>query len=163
MVRGRIANMKFNAYKILCILVLLFVGCASPKKEASFCDVCVAGRDPNGRFGKALIALMGRIERGDLSAWKTFASYSHRPNRLDGECAETYALACSELARRDPTFYLRRYLIGDTRAIALGRNAYNFSASRSLLDAVYADRLYIAANEEERRQIQTFIRETTKR
>ena len=95
----------------------------------------------------------------DFNAWKAFASLG---SGLDGEHSQTYSIACAELARRDPTFYLRRYLIGDHSAILCAKKAYSWSGTRgrSVLDAVYAERLYIATNPQENKAIKTFITET---
>jgi len=105
---------------------------------------------------------VAQTEAGDPGAWKRFASYR---TLVDGEYAETYAVACAELAARDPTFYLRRYLLGDLSAIRCAWEGYWWAGDRrrSLLDATYAERLYIAANSQERRKIETFIKRTTQR
>jgi hypothetical protein len=81
--------------------------------------------------------LIERIEAGEESAWTEFKRVG---SNLDGEYSQTYSVACSELLRRDPTFFLRRYLAGDTEAIVQGRKGYGWSGDqgRSLMDDIYA-------------------------
>ncbi len=97
---------------------------------------------------------------GDNLAWNEFAEIRHG---LDGEKSQTYAVACAELLRRDPTFFLRKYLKKDTKALEPGKLAYRWSdpKGRILYDEVYARRLYIATDAKERKRIGVFIDYTT--
>lgn len=119
------------------------------------------------KFSLSLHSLLIRIERGDASAWREFIREGRASDGtpLDGEYAQTYNVALADLAGRDPTFYLRRYLNGDRAAIQMGQTAYGWAgeSGRRVLDGAYAQRLDLAANAAERRRIQTFIFETTRR
>jgi hypothetical protein len=144
---------------LLFTLLLLLTGCAATRDEARYYS-STAARYVGGSFSKRLTVLEEKIDGGDLAAWREFASYA---DKVDGESAETYAVACSELARRDPTFFLRRYLAGDAIALRGGREAFGWSGDRErrLLTAVYAERLYIASTRRERQKIRAFISATT--
>lgn len=143
---------------LIVLIAFSLAGCSAQKVDTKYWTSSV-NRYINGGFATKLTSLLGRIERGDLSAWREFASYA---GQLDAEKGETYDVACGELLRRDPTFYLRRFLAGDLSSIPCARKGYGASGyqGRSLLDAVYAQRLYIASASE-RRQIQSFIDLTT--
>lgn len=135
------------------------MGCAQTGRDEHYWTSTVR-RDANGPHSEYLTRLLDRIERGDLAAWREFARAGYK---YDGEYLETYWVACAELARRDPTFFLRRDLDHDRWAVHWGRCAYQYSdhKSRRRLDAIYAERIYIADNPGERREIEAFIRATT--
>ena len=132
--------------------------CTTQKHDLEYWSSTTA-RYVDSPFAQSLSSLVQRIEKGDLSAWDKFAAEA---NGLDGEYSQTYSVACSELLRRDPTFLLRRYLAGDPRALSAARRGYGRSgpAGRSLLDEIYARRLYIASTDLERRKIADFIDQT---
>ena len=82
---------------------------------------------------------------------------------MDGERSLIYTIACAELLRRDPTFLLRRYLLGDLSALACGRRGYDRSGveGRAILNKVYGQRLAIEDSTAVHIQISEFINQTT--
>jgi hypothetical protein len=92
-----------------------------------------------------------------MKAWDSFTAYQN--GRLDGEYAETYDTACGELARRDPTLFLRRHLMGDRRAIPTGKLAYGWigTEGRHTMNWLHESRLHLANDREERRKIKEYI------
>jgi hypothetical protein len=92
-----------------------------------------------------------------MKAWDSFTAYQE--SHLDGEYAETYDTACGELARRDPTIFLRRHLMGDRRAIDTGKRAYGWigTAGRHTMNWLNDSRLQLSDNREERRKIKEYI------
>lgn len=118
-----------------------------------------------GNFAKTLREYVLAIERGDGAAWPRFAGFvrAGEPG-LDGEHAETYGVACAEIFRRDPTFFLRRYLAHDEPeyALACARRGFAWlpSGFRKVLVKVHRSRLELAVEEgedEERQQIARFL------
>ena len=134
---------------------------SEPKWTASVAEYSTS------KFSLSLHSLLIRIERGDRSAWREFLKYGRNPDGtpLDGEYSQTYSVALADLAARDPTFYLRRYLNGDRAAIQMGHTAYGWAGEggRRVLDGAYSQRLRLAGNAKERSRIQTFILETSRR
>ena len=92
-----------------------------------------------------------------MKAWSMFAAYADAG--LSGEHAETYATVCAELARRDPTIFLRRHLLGDPRALKVGKLAYGWIGpkGRHTLDWLHKSRLQLASDPRERRLIEEYI------
>ena len=140
------------------IAFVFLCSCATQKHDSEYWS-STTSRYVESPFAQSLSGLVKKIERGDLSAWDTFAA---KGEDLDGEYSQTYSVACSELLRRDPTFFLRRHLAGDPRAIAPATRGYGWSGhtGRGLLDEIYARRLYIASTDSERRLISDFIGQT---
>jgi hypothetical protein len=104
-----------------------------------------------------LADLIDRIEEGDMEAWQQFAAYELAG--LDGEHSETYSMACAELARRDPTIFLRRHLHGDRTAVAVGKRAYGWigTGGRHTMNWLLKSRLALATTEAERESIERYI------
>ncbi len=111
----------------------------------------------NSGFASDLAALLSRIEKGDMKAWHHFASYLD--GAPDGEYSETYSMACGELARRDPTIFLRRHLLGDLRALRVGGRAYGAIGpeGRRTMEWLNEARLQLATDTHERRLIREYI------
>ena len=109
----------------------------------------------DSKLARKLEADITAIEGNEPAGWKDLASYAHK---LDGEHAETFAVACADLLRRDPTIFLRRHLAGDPNARFCGWAAYGHVGNyRSIVDAVYSRRLHEARSEAEYRSIKQFI------
>ncbi len=122
---------------------------AAPERSMSATEFADSGT------ARALDRDVAAIERSEPQGWRDLASYAYR---VDGEHGEAFAAACSYLARRDPTVFLRRYLAGDPNALFCGWAAYGWSREyRSVLDEVYRYRLLEARSTSERRQVQEFI------
>ncbi len=104
-----------------------------------------------------LADLLKRIEGGDMKAWSEFAAYVD--GGLDGEHSETYSMACGELARRDPTIFLRRHLLGDPHALRVGKLAYGWIGmeGRHTMNWLHESRLQLASDLRERRLIENYI------
>ena len=134
------------------------VGCTAIERDSEYWTSSVT-RYVDSNFSRTLDQLLKRIEKGDQAAWREFAGFA---NQVDGESGQTYAVACAELLRRDPTFYLRRHLAGDPNAVLCGRRAYRWAGTRgrSLLDDIYAGRIYIETEESTRRKIEEFVSAT---
>jgi len=79
--------------------------------------------------------------------------------RFDGEVSEIYSIACGEVARRDPTLFLRRYLLGDSKALPVGKRAYGWIGreGRHTMDWLHESRLQLAGSPQERRMIEDYI------
>jgi hypothetical protein len=109
------------------------------------------------RLSHSLADLIDRIEGGDMEAWQRFAAYELAG--LDGEHSETYSMACGELARRDPTIFLRRHLRGDRTAAAVGKRAYGWigTGGRHTMNWLHESRLALATTEAERQSIKRYI------
>ena len=92
-----------------------------------------------------------------MKAWKQFAAYELAG--LDGEHSETYSMACGDLARRDPTIFLRRHLCGDRTAAAVGKRAYGWigTGGRHTMNWLHESRLALATTETERQRIKSYI------
>lgn len=99
----------------------------------------------NSPFSQRLAGLIDRIERGDSDAW---AEFKRQGKDLDGEYSQTFSVACAELVTRDPTFFLRRYLAGDSSVIPFAKRANGWVGQdgRDLLNAVYDRRGAIAGS-----------------
>ncbi|WP_377165305.1 hypothetical protein [Prosthecobacter fluviatilis] len=109
----------------------------------------------DGKLARKLETDIAAIERNEPAGWKDLASHAYR---LDGEHAETFAVACAYLLRRDPTIFLRRHLTGDPDALFCGWAAYGHAGHyRSIVDAVYKQRLHEASSEAECESIRQFI------
>lgn len=149
-------------YTLLLTVAILCSGCATSHKENPYWSYGLQEHN-YGEFANRLRILIIRIESGDRSAWERFVSYVNSEG-LDGEYSETYSVACADLARRDPTIYLRHFMNGEERALVCGKRAYGSIGfrGRSLLDDVYASRLYLAKEPAERRKILAFTSTTTK-
>ena len=92
-----------------------------------------------------------------MKAWDSFAAYDTRD--LDGEHAFIYETACGELARRDPTIFLRRHLMSDARAIPIGKRAYGWigQEGRHTMNWLNESRLQLAIDRKERQNINEYI------
>ena len=110
-------------------------------------------------LSRGLADLLKRIEAGDMKAWFEFAAYVDAG--LSGEYSETYSMACGELARRDPTIFLRRHLMGDQKAIRVGKRAYGWIGmeGRHTMNWLNASRLQLAVTPQERQLIEEYIGE----
>ena len=113
-------------------------------------------------LAQALKRLLDKIEAGDMTAWQEFAGYENSEG-MDGERSLIYSVACAELLRRDPTFLLRRYLLGDAKTLACAHRGYGWSGieGREILNKVYGQRLAIEESKAVRNQISEFINQTT--
>lgn len=111
----------------------------------------------DGPQSRRLLALIQRIERGDMQAWDAFIDEG---KGVDGVYGETYAMACGELATRDPTIFLRRHLMGDKRALELGKTAYGWAGTggRHVMNWLNVARLHLATDREEKRRIKEYMR-----
>ncbi len=136
----------------ICALLPVASVTAAPKRSLSATEFADSGT------ARALDRNVAAIERSEPQGWHDLASYAYH---VDGEHGEAFSAACSYLARRDPTVFLRRYLAGDSNALFCGWAAYGWSGEyRSVLDAVYRYRLLEARSASERRQVQEFIKRT---
>lgn len=145
-------------------LRLLFVLVASAGSVQ--CTVPCAGQErlpasvrswADTSFSRNLADLIDLIEKGDLDAWQQFAGYVQ--TGLDGERSETYSMACAELARRDPTLFLRHHLDGDAKAVAVGKRAFGGvgSQGRHVMNWLHESRLALAETKTERHKIESYI------
>ncbi len=102
------------------------------------------------QFAKDLLKDVLSIERGYGRAWNHFAGLLDAKPGLDGEHAEIYGAACAEIFRRDPTFFLRRYLRGDERALTCAGQGFGWSSpgSRKCLVELHRARLKLERAEE---------------
>jgi len=145
---------------VFLVVMLTFAGCSNSTKVGGLSDIAVR-QYVDSPFARRLAILISKIERGDLASWQEFASYAYR---LDGggEYAETYGVACAELARHDPTLFLRSYLAGDDDALFCGWSAHHWSSqvARRRMAAICAQRLATASDAGERRKIKDFVSET---
>ena len=144
---------------LLClVLILASSGCSLTSGDREEFGVSLRSW-VDSPFSRKLTDLIDHIESGDKVAWQTFSSYTSAG--LDGEYSETYSMACSELARRDPTIFLRKHLYGDERAIAVGKRAYGWigTKGRHVMNWLHDSRLALATTEEERKKIQRYIAE----
>ncbi len=132
------------------------VACSSPQQRPEKLLPSVSSWADTG-LSRNLAILLKRIEGGDMKAWSEFAAYDD--GGLDGEHSETYSMACGELARRDPTIFLRRHLLGDTRALRVGKRAYGWigTEGRHTMNWLHQSRLQLASGPEERRLIEDYI------
>ena len=140
------------------ILCMCIVSCNStaPRPEPEKITASVSNWGDTW-LARDLEGLLVRIERGDMKAWDSFTAYETA--HLSGEHAETYETACGELARRDPTIFLRRHLMGDRRAIPTGKRAYGWigTEGRHTMNWLHESRLELANDQEERRKIKEYI------
>jgi hypothetical protein len=143
---------------LLLPLLLLIGGCADKHDDSIYWNSSTTRYVSSG-YSKHLTKLLERIDAGDDVAWSEFKKAG---KDVDGEHSQTYSVACSELLRRDPTFFLRKYLFGDDESIECGRLGYEWSGDqgRLLMDEIYARRLYIADSKVERDKIMRFIYQT---
>ena len=104
-----------------------------------------------------LADLLDEIERGNMNAWDAFKAYETAG--LDGESSEAFSTACGELARRDPTIFLRRHLMGDAMGSPVGKRAYGWigTGGRHAMNWLHDSRLQLATDPEERRKIEEYI------
>ncbi|WP_411825489.1 hypothetical protein [Luteolibacter sp. AS25] len=140
--------------RIIIILALIVSGCAS---SSSSDDLPVATTSyVNTKYSRRLTQLIDKIESGDLAAWN---EYKISGEDTDGENAETFGVGCAEILIRDPTFYLRRHLAGDSQAIPLAIKGYRCcgSTGRDMIDQVYDRRIEIEANPNRRELISGFV------
>ncbi len=138
-------------------LLLLLPSCSNQTRDTGMPRSTISY--VNSSFAQSLTRLIDRIELGDLEAWSDFKRHNVD---LDGEFSQTYAVACSEILTRDPSFFLRRYLAGESDVVPYAKFGYRFvgTRGRQILDEIYERRLSIAqAHEAE--LIQSFINETT--
>lgn len=100
-------------------------------------------------FAQVLLKDVLSIERGYGLAWNHFAGFLDAKPGLDGEHAEIYGAACAEIFRRDPTFFLRRYLRGDERALICAGQGFGWSSpgSRKCLVELHRTRLKLEPDE----------------
>ena len=142
-----------------CIIVILALsGCSTTSTSQK--DFGASLRNwVDSPLSRNLANLIDRIEGGDMRAWQRFSAYEVAG--LDGEHSETYSMACGELARRDPTIFLRRYLHGDARAVAVGKRAYGWvgTEGRHVMNWLHDSRLALATTEAERKKIERYIAE----
>jgi hypothetical protein len=142
---------------LMCLAVILgSVGCTATRdRPEEFRASLRTWADT--RLSRNLADLIDRIERGDMKAWQRFAAYELAG--LDGEHSETYSMACGELARRDPTIFLRRHLCGDQTAAAVGKRAYGWigTGGRHAMNWLHESRLALATTEAERQRIKSYI------
>jgi hypothetical protein len=143
--------MKFIRLLVICVSFLT-IGCTSAR---------MAGRSwspkeyVDSRFSRNLEADIAAIENSEPRGWRSLASHAYE---VDGEYAETFATACSYLARRDPTLFLRRHLAGDPDALFCAWIAYNWNSDyRPVFDSIYSIRLLEARSSGERKKIERFI------
>jgi hypothetical protein len=140
-----------------CLAVILcLAGCsATPDRPEEFRASLRTWADTG--LSRNLADLIDRIEGGDIEAWQRFAAYELAG--LDGEHSETYSMACGELARRDPTIFLRRHLRGDRTAVLVGKRAYGWigTGGRHIMNWLHKSRLALAATETERESIKIYI------
>ena len=143
---------------LVLITAVALSGCTGGARKAATAPTYFA----SGNFARGLEADIAAMERSVPNQWRDFSRLSHR---VDGEYGATFAVACAYAARRDPTLFLRRHLADDPAALRCGRNAYGWSgdAYRRVLDAVYRYRLLEAKSPHERKKIQQFITETTRK
>lgn len=108
-------------------------------------------------LSRNLADLIVQIEAGDMKAWQRFAAYELAG--LDGEHSVTYSMACGEIARRDPTLFLRRHLCGDRTAAAVGKRAYGWigKGGRQTMNWLHASRLALATTESERQRVESYV------
>ena len=133
----------------LCILIL--PGCAATSAKRNL----LASEFADGPLARSLDADIHTIERSEPQGWRSLALHA---SQVDGEYAETFAVACANLVRRDPTVFLRRHLAGDADALLCGWAAFGWDPDyRPVLDAVYRFRLLEARSATERQRIQEFI------
>lgn len=151
-----------NMLRLLPLLLLAGPLVAAPK-SAEFYTSSVS-RYVGSEFSKGLAALVTKIEGGNSDAWMRFKEELESPN-LDGERSQTFSVACAEISRRDPTFFLRMYLLGDKVALKCAQRAYGYTDAegRAIMDQILSRRLYIAEAESEKAAIKRFIRESTKK
>ena len=144
-----------NAVPVLCVCV---ASCSSTTPRPEPEKIAASVRNFGGTtLARDLEDLLCRIERGDMKAWDLFTAYPTA--HLSGEHAETYDTACGELARRDPTIFLRRHLMGDRRAIPTGKRAYGWigTEGRHTMNWLHESRLQLANDREERRKIEEYV------
>ena len=141
--------MKHLFFLGVCMLLPMVSALAGPQRSLSATEFADSGT------ARALDRDVAAIERSEPQGWRDLASYAYH---VDGEHGEAFSAACSYLARRDPTVFLRRYLAGDPDALFCGWAAYRWSREyRTVLDTVYRYRLLEARSTSERRLIQRFI------
>jgi len=135
----------------------LLVACSTSTTHRSDHQMASVISWADTKFSKHLATLLQRIERGDMCAWTEFAA--HVNSGLDSERSETYSMACGELARRDPTIFLRRHLMGDPLASAVGTRAYGWVGvgGRNLMNWLHRSRLQLAADQRERQLICDYV------
>jgi hypothetical protein len=109
-----------------------------------------------GQQGVILERQIAGIEASAPAIWREFRTGA---DTRGAHTSETFSVACAYLIRRDPTFFLRRYLSGDAYAIPCGKRAYGWSGKQyqRVLDSVYRFRLLEAKLPTERQKIEQFI------
>jgi hypothetical protein len=142
---------------LICFVVTLAsIGCSSrPDRPEKFRSSLRTWADTS--LARNLVDLIERIESGDMVAWQRFTA--HEVAGLSGEHALTYSMACGELARRDPTIFLRRHLQGDQRAMAVGKRAYGWigPGGRHTMNWLHESRLALSTTAAERQSIESYI------
>ena len=142
---------------LMCLAVILgLAGCSATSDRPEEYRASIRTWADTG-FSRNLADLIVRIEGGDMEAWQRFAAYELAG--LAGEHSETYSMACGELARRDPTIFLRRHLCGDRTAAAVGKRAYGWigTGGRHTMNWLHESRLALATTEAERQLIKSYI------
>lgn len=139
----------------LSVAITLFAGCAS---KSSFQFPPLGGRGARG-FEADIAKQIAVLERDptDERAWAAFAAIHE--TFLDGERAFMFSIACGELARRDPAFFLRKHLTGDPQAVPIGRVAYRWIVAdgQRMLDLYHASRMRLSGSQDERAKIEAFV------
>ena len=138
------------------LIAIVAAGCSTqlPQKATRPINWC------EGNTGIILEHQISIMESSVPPEWSDFRTGADSLGAMYGE---TFAVSCAYLLRRDPTFFLRRYLSGDPYAIRCAFMAYGWSAPeyRRVLDLVYRFRLSDANSETERKNIEQFIELTT--
>ena len=149
--------------RLALIVLLLGAAPALPRDADPEFFSSTVSRAIDSKMSESLAALVKGIEAGQKESWTEFKAYIEWPD-LDGEKSLTYSITCSEVSRRDPTFFLRMYLSGDEAAIECGRRAFGYSGQegQEIILKIYERRLYIADDQAEREVIRRFISKTTK-
>lgn len=140
--------------RILCLIPCFLLLCyphEAKSREAPYSTLSYA----NSGLSRRLTKIIDRIEEGDRRAWNQFKSEG---KDLDGEYSQTYSVACAEILTRDPTFFLRLYLTGDTTVIPYALRGYQWSGDqrRSLLNQIYENRIRIENAPQKKRLIADF-------
>lgn len=110
----------------------------------------------NTDFSAQLECLAFNMEAGDDGAWLGFKDAGRG---RDGETALTYSIACFETLVRDPTFFLRKHIAGDSSASELGERGFKMAGPdiKQSLRVVFQHREMIEDDPETKRLIGEYI------
>jgi hypothetical protein len=81
-----------------------------------------------GQQGVILEKQIAAIEATEPAVWREFRTGA---DTMGAHTSETFSVACAYLIRRDPTFFLRRHLSGDSYAFHAEREL-TVGAARSI-------------------------------